>query len=405
MSRWRSIIALALVSGLLIPASAAAGEPGGILRGRPGPPIPAALFGVNTAFPEQARQSVPLAWVRLWDAGVSWAQVEPARGTFDWTRLDGLMAQADAAGVRVMYVLGDTPRWAADRPNLPPRNIEDLRDFVRALVSRYGARLDAIQAWNEANLITYFSGAPQDVADFTKTIYDVVRAKGLPTKVIAASMTTRSDSAYSRYVRSDYLVALARRGWPVDAFAVHSYPRANGTPADRVAGIREFQALLTRSGAPNLPVMETEINYGLAGLGQPHRVVDGAAAQGFIAQTYVDTVRLGLESAFWYAWTAKPHSVLGVQLDPAANDNIAAWKWAHDTLVGSQLIRCDVEQSVVSCGFERAGARFVVAYVSGDGAAPFIVPPGITQACSMGRPCAPVDASTITVTSVPTLLT
>lgn len=53
------------------------------------------------------------------DSGTAWRQIETSPGTFDFTALDTAVATAEAAGVRPLLVLGQTPQFYAQRPHAP----------------------------------------------------------------------------------------------------------------------------------------------------------------------------------------------------------------------------------------------------------------------------------------------
>ncbi len=92
--------------------------------------------------------TVSYGTVRLWDAGVSWGQVERQRGQYWWVGLDHAVQAANAQNAQILYVLGSTPTWAAKHksqgtyPNKgaasSPRSLSDWRRWVTAVVTRYG---------------------------------------------------------------------------------------------------------------------------------------------------------------------------------------------------------------------------------------------------------------------------
>ena len=61
---------------------------------------------------------VPIGSLRLWDAGVGWAQINTAQGVYDWTLLDEWLQDVQTFNVQaVMYTFGMTPQWASSHPN------------------------------------------------------------------------------------------------------------------------------------------------------------------------------------------------------------------------------------------------------------------------------------------------
>ena len=106
---------------------------------------------------------------RIWNLGLNWRQIEPARGSFDWTIFDRFMNKAAAAGMNVLYVLGQAPDWAAGSHQgrfgstynpLPPRSTDDWANYVAAVARRYRGKIHAYELWNEANLRDFYDGDP-----------------------------------------------------------------------------------------------------------------------------------------------------------------------------------------------------------------------------------------------------
>ena len=83
--------------------------------------------------------------------------------------------------------------------------------------------------------------------------------------------------------------------WPIDVVSVHLYPASTGTPADRVDYIKQVKADMKKAKVPaSKPLWDTEINYGIAGpgSGNPDKNIEGPTAAAWVAQTYLDDVRL-----------------------------------------------------------------------------------------------------------------
>ena len=88
-----------------------------------------------------------------------WRHIERAKGQFDWSEPDRIVAASKAAGVKVLARLDFQPEWARKDNvfNGPPDNYQDFADFVYAVVSRYASdsqigTVHAVQLWNEQNL-------------------------------------------------------------------------------------------------------------------------------------------------------------------------------------------------------------------------------------------------------------
>src|SRR5262249_37317695 len=94
----------------------------------------------------------------------NWAEIESSKGNYNWTGLDGRVADALAHGVDYFYSSDMIPGWAISdhsdcrasfcgSGNLlcagSPDNIQDWRDFLTALVTRYKGKIKFYEAWNE----------------------------------------------------------------------------------------------------------------------------------------------------------------------------------------------------------------------------------------------------------------
>ncbi len=104
-------------------------------------------------------------WIKI---QLVWKQLEPSKGTFDpLFRAKALNVQrASLRGFRTMISIAKAPDWA--RPEAvrgqedgPPDNPQDLADFVAAFVREVKPEfLDAVEIWNEPNLIREWRGRP-----------------------------------------------------------------------------------------------------------------------------------------------------------------------------------------------------------------------------------------------------
>ena len=230
--------------------------------------------------------NVPFGALRLWDAGTNWSQVESIRGVYDWRALDTALKTAERKGVDDgLLVLGSTPTWNASRIKPGDYPVPGAASAPRA--SRHG--MHSSQPSSSAtragsSLPDLERGEPGDVperlagesAEMTKRAADIIHAKDPKALVVAASTTVRLDAAFNRFFPR-YLTALAQLGWPVDAFAAHLYPASLQTPDERAAFITQVTDQLAAAGAPDLPLWDTDLNYGLAGPGpNPRQTIAGA---------------------------------------------------------------------------------------------------------------------------------
>jgi uncharacterized protein YjbI with pentapeptide repeats len=87
----------------------------------------------------------------------------------------------------------------------------------------------------------------------------------------------------------------------------------------------------------DLPIWDTEINYGLAGPGIIPGV-DWSDLQGAFLMRYTsaDSAELGIDNTFWYEFTATPFSLLGVQMTPSTQQTLSAWGVSSSTRSGTE---------------------------------------------------------------------
>lgn len=332
--------------------------------------------------------------VRLWDTATSWNAIERTPGQYDWRALDGAVAQAEANKQSVLLVLGGTPSWAAVGPapgaefagpgsSMPMRDATDFERYVGAVVDRYGNRIDAYQIWNEANIEQFWRGTPQLMADLTARAYDAIKRRNPQATVVAASTGSRWIKGFERFY-PEYLNALSAYNWPFDAYGVHLYPLASGSPRDRAYLLGMFRNTLHVANAPGKPIWETEINYGVTnpGLGDSARQIPTDQIAGYVSRTYLDSLRFGIERTYWYAWTPE-YRLLGIQMWsglPAEASYGAVAEW----VVGARFSGCQTVEALVSCNFSRDGQPFRVVYTDDDTNMSLPMPAGFTTATVLG---------------------
>ncbi len=358
--------------------------------------------------------SAPFGALRLWDNGTAWSQIELAKGQFKWDNLDGVVETAESRGLTdILYVMGTTPDWAAANPEKlnasdypqpgaaeAPANIADWSEWVTAVVTRYKGRISSYQIWNEANLANFFNGTPAQMAELTKVAYDIIKAIDPEAQVVSASPSTRLVKSFDRFFPA-YLEELAALDWPVDVIAIHTYPDATGDPSIRAALILKAIDVLKASGAPTLPLWDTELNYGLAGPGDiPKQEITGARAAGFVVRTFIDDLRLGVDRSYWYIWTLKPYDLLGVQAY-SGSDGEQGFFAVNDWVTGATFGGCTEANNAVVCDFSRDGTSWKVAWAQA-GEVAYTTPENSQLVCDPLAVCSEAPpASAVTLTEVP----
>ena len=356
---------------------------------------------------------IPFGSLRLWDNDVAWSQIEVAPGVYDWTTLDSAVNNAQANGVNdIMFVIAGTPPFYSPSTCTPPACLPtngaagvpiDLLAydrFVSALVTRYQGRITSYQPWNEANLLTFFEGTPQQIAALTKRTYDIVKAIDPAAKVVATSVGTRLGAQNNKFYKwyRPYLQGLKANGWPIDAYAVHTYPASLGTPVDRGILAEKFNRLLRQENAPVLPVWDTENNFGLKGPGpqNPDVDIEGAKAANWTAIAYLDALRLGISRVYMYTW--EPYNDLwGIQYyngTPGA----MAMQTMQDWIVGTRFRKCSTnkKETKVRCNFTGSDGLFQIVYPT-KGKKTFRTHKRFNEVCNLTGSCKPIKKRKVRV--------
>ena len=407
-----SLVAVALVIPVATPAQAARiKDPSKNLKGTV---IQDSLFGLHVNGAERGVwPTINFGSLRLWDNATSWTNIETSKGVFDWTNLDKAVSNANQNGVTdFLMVLSGTPTWATNQRNpisLPapnasgvPANMADWDDWVRAVATRYKGKITNYQPWNEANLKTFYTGTPAQMAELTKRAHDIIKSIDPSATIVAPSTGLRLNGALQRFYPK-FLQELKARNWPVDVWSAHTYPNSLGTTNDRRKLANTWIDLLKAAKAPNLPLWDTENNYGLGGPGPdfPEQDIKGTKAATWTAATYLDALRLGISRVYIYQWG--PYNDLwGIQYKDGAPGAIAMntlQKW----IVGTTYKGCKEAKRKVTCKFRTSDGVNQIVY-SETRKKKFKVAKRYKQMCQLDGTCSAVPANRKVRTKSPVLL-
>jgi hypothetical protein len=310
---------------------------------------------------------------RLWDAGISWAGIQPTPEAWDTTRLDTLLDLAQRQGVEVMLPLGLTPSWAALRPTepsayqrgmaSPPRDLDDWARFARRLVRHTRGRVQTYEIWNEANIPSFFSGNVPTLVEMTRALREAVLAHDPGALVVAPSGAGLLDRR--RQFVADFLDAGGGRY--VDALNFHLYTGPHG-PETMIDAVSEIQGWAARA---RLPLWNTESGYWVQpGPGQRGaRHVDALApemAAAYTVRAHIVGRALGVERWVSYAWD---NADLGLVLDDGVTLNAVGQGYTAmmRRLTGARLTGCDADRrGPCTARFVGADGRpFMLAWVAG----------------------------------------
>lgn len=371
--------------------------------------IPATLFGMNVSGLSSGTVATGASSLRLWDAGVTWRQLEPQRGAINWAPLDKSIANAKKSGfTNIAYVLGSTPEWAASRTSPAevygagsasfPKKQSYYLDYVRRVAQRYKGKINSYQIWNEADLKEFYSGSPGALASLTAATYKLVKSIDAKASVAAAGLVPRPGRFEPGTFEDLYLKGLKARGWPVDAFMISMYPE-NQDPDLRGTYSQILKNALQRLAAPPTPVWESEANYASADL----KVFTTASQVRLMARTYIDSPGFGLDQVYWYGWTNQ-WPPIGVRTTTPSGEITAAgvaYATIKSWMAGKQWFGCTADAAKVTrCPTSGGGPNATIVYSKKARTIP--VPAGTKRICYLDGRCAPVKVGDkIKLTSTP----
>ena len=369
--------------------------------------VPATLFGMNSS-----GQNTGAKALRLWDAGVSWRQLQPTNGPVNWAPLDAIVDRARANGYRdLLYVFGSTPAWAASRTSPKevygpgsssyPANDAYYLDYARQVAQRYKGRINSYQIWNEADLPDFYSGSPEALGNLTAKTYKLIKSIDRSAKVAAAGLVPRPGRFANGTFEYRYLNTLRKHRWPTDAFVISMYPERQKTQL-RLTYSNVARNALRKLKAPSKQLWESEANFATSN-GQPF---NNSAQMRLVARTYIDSMTYGFSRVYWYSWTQQ-WAPLGIRLTgpdrvtptPAATAYSTVTNW----MAGRSWQGCNTKGGVTRCGMKGGGNATIM--FTNSGSRRVAAPKGTNAICGLSNSCTPLKAKKrFKVTSTPVLL-
>jgi len=260
-------------------------------------------------FPESvAWPTVPFGAWRLWANGVTWPDIEPARGVWHFDRLDRYVTLAASSHLPLLLTLGMVPSWASSAPETtcpfapyvvpgctaPPRDVSDWRDYVRAVAERYRGRLTEYEIWNEPNTRLFYSGTTDELVALSCAAYRELKA--VDPRIVVTSPAASGGSDGVAWLDE----FLAKGGGKcVDVIAFHFYvspapPEAMGKLIDDV------RRVMGAHGIPGYPLWNTETTWM-----DPKPFPSESLSAAYVARAYLVAASHGLQRFYWYGW-ARP---------------------------------------------------------------------------------------------------
>jgi hypothetical protein len=294
---------------------------------------------------------VPFGTWRLWDAYVTWKDLEPSKGIWNFAKLDALVALAAQHNVEIILPLALTPQWASARSNelsaytpgaaAEPSSIQDWIDYVQAVTTRYKGKIAYYEMWNEANSTTTWTGTPAELVLLQQVAYSVMKSNDPNAKLISVNLESTSGLPY--------MENLLRLGYAdsADIIGFHLYV-SPGVPEDIAPLAAKILSLLNQHEVSK-PLWDTETGW-LPGCNFASE--DQQAATAVRALLVANTS--GAARFLWYAWDNHCCVTLFMTERDDTTPTRAALAYANleKWLVGNTLSPCTQDRGLWSCGLQ-----------------------------------------------------
>jgi hypothetical protein len=385
LSLWVSLIcSLIGLSMWLVFSSSAASPP---LSG----PIPASFFGLQMHKPiaqsQQPWPTIPFGTVRLWDSGVSWSEVNTAKGVYDWDLLDKWLAKYREHGIDdILYSFGRVPQWATSKPNDddcafngkgqcdPPGDLkpdgtgsnQSWKDFVSAIATHSknsgNGHIRYWEIWNEPHSANQWKGTNAQLIRMAEDAREIILGIDRNAIIVSPSSdmkTPKQQDWMAQYLHDgggDTADAIAFHGY-IHTGREHEYPVA----ADILTATDALRHMMQTPELNSKPVFDTEASWGRASTMGFEGDEDFEA--GFLAQFYILHWSAGIERFYWYAWNNQEFGTLWSPdpQDPSKPGSVhqagRAYEQLYDWMVGARMQpRCTSSSGGIwSCGLKREG--------------------------------------------------
>jgi uncharacterized protein (TIGR03437 family) len=323
--------------------------------------------------------SIPFGTLRLLGDTVTWADIEPSQGSFNFTLLDSILAAGAAHGITdFLNTLVKTPAWASsnttdptcsdplNRPGgcYPPKDLnadgtgpdQYWKDFVTAIVQHVctpgPCKIENWEVWNEPNAPNFWKGTTAQLVRLTQDAYQIIKAINPKLTVTSPPAAGGGDpnSNAASFLQS---FLAAGGGQSVDVIGFHGYLLASQSAADQAellsTGLADLLQVRTAQGLANKPVWDTEGSWGLS-----TDLPDPDLEASFVARYYLLQAS-SVQRFYWYAYDYPT----GMLFDPTTMTLLEpgiAYGQVYNWMVGATPTgACTASATLYTCGFTRPG--------------------------------------------------
>lgn len=287
---------------------------------------------------------------RLWDADVTWPDLEPLNGQWNFTTLDKYLALAEQHGVDVIMPLGLTPAWASKRPTetcyygpgnaAEPTNLDDWKTYVRTVATQYKGRIHYYEIWNEPNLKGFYTGTVDEMVTLANAAYTTIKEIDPSAQVISPSAT--NDTTGLTWL-NQYLT-LGGAG-DCDVIGYHLYVPSEA-PEAMITLYKKVAAIVSNNNAGSKPFWNTESGWYIqnnAGTVKSTptftKVLTDSDSSAYVARAFILNWASGIDRFMWYAWDNQNMGFVEQDGKTVKSAGVA-YAQIVEWLVGSKMLSC-----------------------------------------------------------------
>jgi hypothetical protein len=255
-----------------------------------GPTVPDG-WGVNIHFTDEQPGEVtkiagPFRWVRM---DFAWSGTERAKGQYDFSAYDRLLASLKRAKIRPYFILDyGNELYEAGSPRHPESRAAFCR-WVEAAMAHFNGRGIVWEMWNEPN-IGFWKPAP-NVDEYVALAMDVGKTirRVAPSETYIGPATSGIDLPFLQRCLDAGLL----RYW--NAVSVHPYRQSE--PESVVSEWVQLRSTLNRAGGAKVPMISGEWGYS-----ELYENQDKVRQARYMLRQYLVNLSCGVPISIYYDW-------------------------------------------------------------------------------------------------------
>jgi uncharacterized protein (TIGR03437 family) len=253
------------------------------------------FFGMELSSPyftgAEPWPAIPFTTVRLNADDLTWADLQPSAGVFDFTLLDQVLDGASAHGLTpadLIYTMTKTPTWASSNPagtgcadylkrtggcfapydvNADGTGTDALwQAYVTALVQHVcptpdTCRIQYWEGWNEPNNPNDWQSTTAQLVRMQQDAYKII--KGIsPNLVVVSPSVAPGGGSIENGIKWMTGFLTAGGGSYFDIMGFHGYLNAGAAPEGIATMVSNWTSLLASEGLSKMPLWDTEGSWG-----------------------------------------------------------------------------------------------------------------------------------------------